>query len=58
RLAKQLSTNGGTATAASSANTVKRSQVLPDGELLAIARRMANLGGSSQGAFRHIVTFL
>ncbi|CAN0431246.1 unnamed protein product, partial [Ectocarpus sp. 8 AP-2014] len=58
RLAKQVSADGGTATAASSANTVRRSQVLADDELLAIARGMANLGGSSQGAFRNIVTFL
>ncbi|CAM9891152.1 unnamed protein product [Ectocarpus sp. 6 AP-2014] len=58
RLAKQVSADGGTTTGVSSANTVKRSQVLADDELLAIARRMANLGGSSQGAFRNIVTFL
>ncbi|CAM9937486.1 unnamed protein product [Ectocarpus fasciculatus] len=60
RLAKQrVSADAGKSTAASSANTAQRSQVLVgDDELLAIAGRMANLGEPSQGVFRHIVTFL
>lgn len=59
RLAKQVSAGDGSIASPSSANKAQHTQVLAeDDELLSIAGRMAGLGGSGQGVFRHIVTFL
>lgn len=62
RLTKEVSANEGRNKSASSATNnmaARRTQVLAgDDELLSIAGRMADLGGSGQGVFRHIVTFL